>query len=771
MEELSRRVISLNGDDWKLGGVPLGDDPRQADPREIGAIGQWHQATVPGNVRLDLLRAGVIEDPFYGLNNRDSQWVDARNWWYLKDFPLELAPGERAHLVLHGVDYVSWVYFNGRLLGQHEGMFSPQIYEITPFLTDQKKKNHLDVRILGSAALRAPRPTLGQRWRQWLERRFSTPVMRHPGRLHTVKCQMSFGWDFAPPLRTMGIWDDAQVIVSGPVFIRHLFARPVVHAGNEKAEIHVSLTLDAATATPAEVLFTLEGLTFERKPRTYRHNVSLVPGVQEVDFTLNVPYPRLWWPWDHGQPDLYLLTAEVRVAGRLSDSVGERVGLRTVTMSPNPDAPPDAAPWIFTINGQPVFVRGANWVPVDSLPGRATTDDYRQLLALARQANVNMLRVWGGGLREKRAFYDLCDELGILVWQEFPFACAFFTQYPADEDFLRLAAAESRAIVETLRNHPSVVFWCGGNEFAVKRHRSLLDALARVAADADGTRPFHSVSPSSGDSHFWAVWHGQAHVSEYERDRAQFASEFGLQAPPVVESLREFIPSRQLWPPGEAWTYHHAEWDKLRRYAAIFTPTFAPTDDLESFVAASQRAQAWGLKMAIEHYRRRKYRCSGALVWQFNEPWPAICWSLVDYYRRPKPAYEAVRQIYNPLLVSLAYPPIQYQAGATFTAEVWLINDRPEPLPGCRVEVELHGEEGVCQRWERTLDVPADSAQTIGRVEWTLPGGTCWQVQARVVRRKRVLSTNSYDLTAYDPRPTSRAGRFWAWIANKLMGA
>ncbi|MCR4406972.1 MAG: hypothetical protein NUW24_08625 [Anaerolineae bacterium] len=763
MTTLARKIISLNGDDWKLGGVPLGNDPWLADPREIGAIGQWHQATVPGNIRLDLMRAGIIEDPFYGLNNQASQWVDTCNWWYLKDFPLEIAPGERAHLVLHGVDYVSWVYFNGHPLGQHEGMFSPQVYEITPFL---KAQNHLDVRILGSDALRGPRPTLGQRWRLWLEQRFSEPVRRYPGRLHTVKCQMSFGWDFAPPLRTMGIWDDAEVIISGPVFIRHLFARPVVHDDNQAA-VHVSLTLDAATETPAEVAFTLAGLTFEHQPRTHRHTVALAPGVQELDFTLNVPHPRLWWSWDRGRPDLYLLTAEVRVAGQVSDVVSERVGLRTVTMSPNPGAPSDAAPWTFTINGQTVFARGANWVPVDSLPGRATVDDYRKLLDLARQANMNMLRVWGGGLREKRAFYDLCDELGIMVWQEFPFACAFFTQYPADEDFLRLAAAESRAIVETLRNHPSVVFWCGGNEFAPQRHRPLLDALARVTNEADGSRPFHPVSPSFGDSHFWAVWHGQAHFSEYTRDQALLASEFGLQAPPAVESLRNFIPPRQLWPPGQAWTYHHAEWGKLRRYAAIFNPA----DDLDSFVAASQRAQAWGLKVAIEHHRRRKYHCSGVLVWQFNEPWPAICWSLVDYYRQPKPAYEVIQQLYNPLLVSLAYPLVLYRAGGTFDAEVWLINDWPRPLPGCRVEIELHGAEGVCQRWETEMDVPADSAQIIGHLVWKLPGGTCWQVQVRVVQQGRVISTNSYDLTAYDPHPTPRSGRFWAWVASKLMGA
>ncbi|MBC7248983.1 MAG: hypothetical protein H5T62_01735 [Anaerolineae bacterium] len=755
---MSRRVISLNGDDWKLGGVPLGDNPRQADPREIGAIGQWHQATVPGNVRLDLLRAGVIDDPFYGLRNQDSQWVDARNWWYLKDFPLELAPDERAHLVLHGVDYISWVYLNGHLLGQHEGMFSPQIYEVTSLLQAQ---NHLDVRILGSDALRAPRPPLGERWRLWFDQRFFAPVMRHPERLHMVKCPMSFGWDFAPVMRTMGIWDDAEVIVSGPVFIRAMFVRPVFRA-DRKVELHVSLTLDAATETPAEVLFTLEGLTFKRQPRTDRHAVHLSPGVQRMDFTIKVPYPRLWWPWDQGRPDLYSLTAEVHVSGRVSDSISERVGLRTVTMSPNPEAPPDAAPWTFTINGREVFIRGANWVPVDSLPGRATVDDYRELLHLVRQANMNMLRVWGGGLREKRAFYDLCDELGILVWQEFPFACAFASQYPATEDFLRLAAAESRAIVETLRNHPSVVFWCGGNEFAPRRHRPLLDTLARVVTETDGTRPFHPVSPSAGDSHFWTVWHGQAPLSEYERDQALFASEFGLQAPPGGESLREFIPPRQLWPPGEAWAYHHADMDKLLRYAAVF----GPADDLEGFVAASQRAQAWGLKVAIEHYRRRKFRCSGALVWQFNEPWPAISWSLVDYYRRPKLAYEVVKQIYNPVLVSLAYPPRQYQAGENFSAEVWLINDLPDPLLDCRIEVELHDQSGVSRRWARDVDVPPNSAQVVGHVVWTLPEGARWRVQACVMHGRRKISVNNYDLSLYDPSTSPRSVRFWTWVAR-----
>ncbi|NIV37488.1 MAG: glycoside hydrolase family 2 protein, partial [Anaerolineae bacterium] len=277
------------------------------------------------------------------------------------------------------------------------------------------------------------------------------------------------------------------------------------------------------------------------------------------------------------------------------------------------------------------------------------------LLSLARQANMNMVRVWGGGLREKRAFYEACDRMGILVWQEFPLACAFLGRFPRSAEYLRLVERESEAIVRDLRAHPSLVLWCGGNEFSPERNKPVVDALRRSAGRLDPDRPFLAASPADGDSHFWKVWHGFHPPSAYRHDDSLFASEFGLQALPERETLERCIPAGELWPPGPSWDYHGAELDKLRRYAQPFVQGSEP--DLDDLIEASQRAQAQALQIGIEHYRRAKARGGGGvLVWQLNEPWPAISWAMIDHYRKPKTAYAVVRRLMNPVLVSLEYP-------------------------------------------------------------------------------------------------------------------
>jgi beta-mannosidase len=357
--------------------------------------------------------------------------------------------------------------------------------------------------------------------------------------------------------------------------------------------------------------------------------------------------------------------------------------------------------------------------------------------------------VWGGGLREKEAFYALCDEMGLLLWQEFPLACAFATRYPRTPEYLALVHAETRAIVRDLRNHPSILLWCGGNEFSPGRNRPVVEAMSRAAAE-DPSRPFWPASPHRLDSHNWAIWHCFEAPSAYRRDLAGFASEFGLQAPPSVEALRRFIPPDELWPPGPAWTYHSAGLDKLRRYAQ---PLLRPGDDsLEEFVRASQQAQALGLQIAIEHYRRRKAEgCGGALVWQLNEPWPAICWALLDYYREPKPAYETVKRVFSPILVSLDYSLRAYHGGDSLAMDVWLINDTIEAAAGCELEIALV--DGAGRRGQErclSVDVTPSSARVVDRVEWTLPAGEGWRVICCLVHKGRVLSENEYDLAAHD---------------------
>jgi beta-mannosidase len=570
---------------------------------------------------------------------------------------------------------------------------------------------------------------------------------------------MGFGWDFAPPLRTMGIWDDVQVIASGDLFIRDLTLRQELD-GNE-AQVTVDLELDAGAPRSAEVRCTLTGETFEGPPTTRQWPIELAAGTSNHRLKLALSKPRLWWPWDHGRPDLYRLQVEVWDGDLLLDSVRRFIGLRQVELED----------WTLYINGRPVYARGANWVPASILPGLVGTKDYRALLSLARQANMNMLRVWGGGLREKRAFYDFCDQMGILVWQEFPFACSFLTRFPRSAGYLGLVEHEAQAIVRTLRDHPSLVLWCGGNEFSPQRNAPLVDTLAGVTGQEDPGRPFLPASPASGDSHYWKVWHSFWSPSCYRDDQALFASEFGLQAPPDVEALRRFIPPDELWPPGPSWTYHGAELQKLRRYARPFLP--AAETSLQAFVQASQRAQAHALQIAVEHHRRRKaLGAGGVLIWQLNEPWPAISWALVDHAFQPKMAYETVRRLLAPLFVSLEYPLQRYQAGDRLACNVWVVNDRHEGLDNCELEVVLRDGAGTpIERSTLALDITADSAARVGSLGWTLPPGTGWQLTCRLCQDGRVLSLNEYDLAVHDDIQPTLGQRAWAWLSSLVVPA
>jgi beta-mannosidase len=773
--DAGRQIISLNGNDWRLCQAPAGE---RRFFQETGFL----PATVPGDVRLDLVRAGRLPDLHFGQNSRAGQWVDVHDWWLVRDLEnLDFPSDWRAFLRLRGADYLSDVYFNGHHLGRHEGMFSPQLYEVTGLLAaagaspEPASPGTLAVRVAGAAhlpPLQGERTDRLTRWRDRREQRLGGPS-RWPHRRAVLKCQMGFGWDFAPDLPSLGLWDDVELIVTSDVFIRDLLARPVFAVDLEgPARLAVTLELDARDRSEVEIGLNLYGLNCEAPPLMELLPVTLEPGRQRLDFSLDVPEPRLWWPWDQGEPNLYRLLVTVRRRAELLDSVSQTVGLRQIRLEPNPEAPEDALPWVFVVNGRRVFLRGANWVPASLFPGQVTADDYQALLDLARQANMNALRVWGGGLREKEAFYDLCDRMGLLVWQEFPIACAFLTRYPQSDDYLALVDREARAIVRTLRHHPSVALWCGGNEFDPARNEPLVQTLAGAVAAEDPTRPFVPASPTAGDRHNWDVWHGFAPVGAYCQERFKFTSEFGLQAPPVEETLRQFIPEKELWPPGRSWVHHNADWPKLWRYAAPFLDgRDAPQKvTLDEFLTASQRAQAHGLQVAIEHHRRRKYACGGCLLWQFNTPWPAIEWAILDYYRRPKLAYQVVQRLYAPVLVSLEYPLVAYGEGDKFCPSVWVISDQPEPLANCHLEIALETADGtLLDRHEQTLDLAADSAEVVARFCWALPADAQW-VRCRLSQGDEVLSFNEYDLSVHDPSKSSRWQRLRSWLGRRLLG-
>ncbi len=773
---MARRRQDLNGEDWQLGCAPATARPDRASWDEIEAVAEWLPAVVPGNVRADLLRAGCLPDLTFGTGFEASRWVDDHCWWLVRDLDLEASTAERVHLILRGVDYIADLFLNGHHLGRHEGMFSPQVHEITSLL---QPRDRLAVRLLGSRWLPQDRSSPWERLLNRIEAHLGGLPAAYPHRRDTLKCQMGFGWDFAPPLPTMGIWDDVYALICEGVFLRDVVARTRLENGHAFLSLDIELDADRPRSIRLEARLVPEN--FAGQPAALDWPAELGVGPNRCRAEIEVAEPRLWWPWDQGQPNLYRLHVRLLDGERTLDADSRLVGLHEIALEAREDR------WTLRVNGRPVYARGANWVPASILPGEVREEDYHHLLTLARQANMNMLRVWGGGLREKPIFYELCDRLGLLVWQEFPFACAFLTRFPRSPDYLALVDAEARAIVRDLRGHPCLALWCGGNEFSPGRNFPLVSALRQVVDQEDPTRAFLPASPAAGDSHRWQVWHEFWPPSAYREDGAAFASEFGLQAPPPVDTLHRFIPQEELWPPGQAWAAHGAGLHKLWRYARPFLP--ATGTDLEAFVGASQRAQARGLQIATEHYRRRKaLGHGGALVWQLNEPWPAISWALLDHHGAPKPAYEAVRRAFAPLLISLEFPLRPYRGGDHLEITIWLINDRPEPVDGCQVEVQLWDPggqlveqfvhpavtgDGAPAAGTAAVGVPGGGAEAVARLRWLLAWakgeGSGGRLTCKLWQGDTVLAANEYDLGYHDGiQPTWRQ-RLWAWLSSLVV--
>ncbi len=751
---MTRKILSLGDSAWRCGSVaqkPFGalDD--------LAQVREWIPAQVPGDVRIDLLRAGKIADPFFGWNNQDSQWVDALDWWYTHDLSLQLTSGERIFLVFEGIDYNSNVWLGGRLLGTHIGMFSRQVYEITDACRSLSPgaPMQLAVRIWGSDALPSLRLNpLQKLWKRLVAPMFPPTAQPFPDRYASLKCQMQFGWDFAPRLRTCGIWDDACVIIVRSVWIDNVQVRTQPHADGQGARIVALLTVDSDRAQSVHATIRVHGKNFVDAVRTQTFDIDLTGGRQRHQVSIDISDARQWNPWDRGEPHLYEIRVDLSSAsGEELDSIATTFGIRSFELAVSPGEPWNAEPWTFVINGRREFLRGANWVPLDAMPGRLTRDDYASRLKQVRGANVNFLRVWGGGLREKRAFYDLCDEMGILVWQEFPFAGAILDRFPTDRAFLDLARAEASAIVRELRNHPSLMVWCGGNEFNTRGNRAVVQELEAAVEGEDGTRPFRPASPSHDESHYWRVWHRMANLVDYRKDQTPFLSEFGLQAVPDLKSLRRFLPENDLFPPNALWVYHKAEVNKLERYAR---PALGgkPARGVDEFIDATQRAQALGVQIGIEHMRRRKDQAvnkgngrsaAGVAVWQFDDPWPAISWSVVDYYGVPKRAYSVMQRSYAPLFACFEYPVRPYRAGDVVNGVLWLINDWQRGFD----HLELCAFLNDAQVYTRHVSAAPDSSTRVDALQLKFDSGAN-TMRLELRDGTSVLATNVYDLNQYD---------------------
>jgi beta-mannosidase len=705
------------------------------------SAGDWRAVTVPGDVHQALFFAGDIPD-FHGEGGEEArQWICAKEWWWRRNF--EAAPavaGDRLILNFQGLDTFATIYLNGSEIGASENMFVGKEIDVTD-------------RVLAGSNILAirfdpvPLRLEGRTASSWPGIGASVEVTK---RNLVRKAQFGWGWDWGPSLPTVGIWRSVELKRQRWAAIDMLQFRTLSLTADGSAEIRIDAEIEAFSGDAPPTLHieiaAPDGTVIVSEPADLTRK-----GDRDVaELTTRIAGAQLWWTADLGAQPFYRVTATLRQGTDELDRKDLRVGIRTIELDTSPDAAEPGTDFFrFVLNGRPIFAKGACWIPAHSLVGVLTREHYRPLIEATARGGMNMLRIWGGGIYEHDAFYDLCDEQGVLVWQDFMFACSPYPEnYP---DLVESIAAEAAYQVRRLRHHPSLALWCGNNENqfiqdfvneAVGAKLPLEGSLFydKIIPDAvakhDPAVPYwpgspfggpHANSMRSGDLHNWTVWHGLPPVPDdkstgavdlspegvayqrYAEDMGRFISEFGIQASPVMETLRRSVPADQLSLKSPAMENRIKDNPK-NKVDAMLEPATGLPSNLQEYVDFTQIVQAEGLKFGIEHFRRRKPHCSGTLIWQLNDCWPGVSWSLLDFYGFAKAGYHYVRRVYAPLLAS--FKPLE-----DGSVELWITNDEARDVSGDLVVELVDMNNGIV--WTETLDysVPDNGSQPVWRAE------------------------------------------------------
>lgn len=611
---------------------------------------EWLTAQVPGCVHTDLQRQHKIADPFYGRNELNLVWIEQKDWRYRAAFTLDEAILSQQHveLVAEGLDTLATIVINGQGVGASDNMFVGYRFEVKDLL--HAGENTIEI-------------TFHNPWDAIRARDPNPPRCvgdRFGGRFHLRKQQCSFGWDWGPRLTTSGIWKPLRI----EAWSNNRITDYLVTQEHSPKLCIAKLNIDTA-----------------RKGKRYQCAAIVRKGGQVVAtetkplgeaLALSIESPELWQPNGHGKQPLYELEIQLLDGWQVVDSRQQRLALCEIKLAQDPDT--WGTSFHFVVNGRPIFAKGANWIPSHSFvnEGLALIDD---LLDSAVDANMNMMRIWGGGIYEMEHFYEACLERGLMVWQDFMFACS---TYPGDAAFLKQVRAEADYQVRRLRNYAHIALWCGNNEVAELNRAEInknpksrrayekvfMDILPKaVAKHLPGADYIHSseFNPSdpfgntknddSGDAHFWGVWHARQHYSSYEQQLHRFFSEFGMQAYPHVETARTFTESQNIF--GPKMDNHQKNGSGNQVIFHYIAELFRFPKDYPSTVYLSQINQAFCIRFGIEHMRRNMPRTMGALYWQLNDCWPVASWSSIDFGGRWKALQYAAKRFFAPALVSV----------------------------------------------------------------------------------------------------------------------
>jgi beta-mannosidase len=646
-----------------------------------GDSAEWHPAQVPGCVHLDLLRNKLIADPFYRDNEAKLQWIENADWEYRGTIQAseELLKRRHIELVFEGLDTYSEVTLNGTLVLTADNMFREWRVDVKPLL--KAGANSLTI-FFPSPIKAAAKVAETDKWREKTHTEEKTYIR---------KAAYEYGWDWGPRFVTSGVWRPVKLEVWDDARISglHIRQRDVTA---EVAHLVAEVEVTAAGDVAAEV--TVEASHAGRKTA----HAQLHAGVNHIDLPIEIAKPELWYPAGYGAQPIYEFHAVLKTGSTTADEASARTGLRSIVLRRDPDK--WGRSFEFVINGIPVFGKGADVIPFDSFPTRVTTEQYRQVLQSAVDANMNMIRHWGGGYYETDEFYDMCDRMGIMIWQDFMFGNDW---QPGTYAFKQSLAAEAEDQVRRLRNHPSIVLWCGNNEtegaFAWRGGTKLAPEvsrrmwedyltvfsgiLPRVVERLTPETPYWPSSPSadyeevspeyqSGDMHDWSVWHGRVPFRDYEKHFPRFMTEYGFQSFPEMRTVETFtVPEDRTGITTPVMLAHQKNNAGNAIIHQYLLRDYPEPRDFASFLYASQVLQAEGIKVGAEHLRRNRPRSMGSIYWQLNDCWQVASWSSLDYFGRWKALQYYARRFYNDLLVS----PHEENGGVA----VYVVSDRTAP--------------------------------------------------------------------------------------------
>lgn len=744
-----RVVQDFSGFDWKMERMRIGQGKAEGIHRLKNELSgndfSWNKAKVPGDVYTDLYYAGEIDDPLFGRNMAKIKWAQDYEWWY--NYAFSVNPdmnGKTITLDFEGVDYSCEVWLNTHYLGKHEGMFSSFSFEVTDIL--DMTQNNVPVNLL---TVKLDPPPKNQQ--------------------NVAGAKHNFQGDYLTGVIPFGIWRPVKLVASSACKIEEYRVEYNLIGEDVHCSLEVETTFFDTSLDEVELQVTYTDGT---GVRCFRKELGAVSQKTNTTLEYLLEKPKLWWPYDLGEPFLYDIEIALVRNGEILDNLKEKTGVRQVTMAMNPGFTPEEVenPWTFVINGKPMFLRSACWGGQPSFfYGQNSYEKYEHFLTKCKECNINNLRIFGWHPPEVKEFYELCDQLGITNWTNFTFATQEFRH---DREYLELVEKEIVATVKERRNHPSMIMFMGGEEVYFteahvhSKNRLLMEKVG-IMTKKNTHIPYGDASPLSSregirmgyapkesahaNNHYYAA--GAIFMEDfYPNLDYAVIPELTAASAPNVESLKKFIPEQELWPMGLSWGYH---WGDLHVLEILNYEIFGDVKkgSLEEFVEATQIAQGTVAQFALEHFRRQKPHVSAVALCHFITNMPLIKWDIIDYYGAEKKSFAMVKRAYAPVLPSLEFKKRRYLPQETFEGDLYVLNDHYKNYDNCKIEFEVISANGQSvYSGAFTENIGENVSQKVGDFSFVVPDdmGEYFHIKLKLWQNETVLMENQYKLLVAD---------------------